>query len=487
MRRFRRLTLLLLLCAVAPALPELPLAHGGVTVAEVERAIREGVRFLKSQQREDGSWSETDNIRGGTSALATLALLSAGVCATDPTVRSALGYLERFNAASLGKTYGVALQTVVFARVDPDLYRTQLRENVRWLELAQIKPSDQVPWPGSWTYSDRKAAQGGDNSNTEFALLGLNAASDVGIPVHAEVWKLSLRYWESAQIKRGRELGSWTYRRDTNSPSAAMTGAGIAALAICGTWFDPGHDILAGAFVKNCEQRKNRPLQAGLAWLSSRFSVSEDAGTGQKWKFYYLHDLALVGRMTGVRYLGAHDWYAEGAEHLVRNADRFSGRWTGTLIESDRVVATSFALMFLAEGRSPVLINKARHDPEDDWNRDPNDIRNLVDRVSSDWKSPLAWQSVDLDTASVDDLRRAPILFLNGHKAPEVSAFSQNTDSPIRRRRRNDPRRRMLFQPGIRRGVPKIDPGDLPRARLRSACLARRPRHLDCTSPTEVR
>ena len=42
------------------------------------------------------------------------------------------------------------------------------------------------------------------------------------------------------------------------------------------------------------------------------------------------------------------------------------------------MVATSFALLFLAKGRAPVLINKLRHSPDQDWNNDPDDVRNIV-------------------------------------------------------------------------------------------------------------
>ena len=51
------------------------------------------------------------------------------------------------------------------------------------------------------------------------------------------------------------------------------------------------------------------------------------------------------------------------------------------------MMVTSFALLFLAKGRSPVLINKLRHGPGNDWNNDADDIGNLVGLVSSDWKT----------------------------------------------------------------------------------------------------
>src|SRR5271155_4556627 len=50
-----------------------------VTREEVERAIREGVRYLKGLQRDDGSWADVEaDARTGVTSLVTLALLTAG-------------------------------------------------------------------------------------------------------------------------------------------------------------------------------------------------------------------------------------------------------------------------------------------------------------------------------------------------------------------------------------------------------------------------
>ena len=110
--------------------------------------------------------------------------------------------------------------------------------------------------------------------------------------------------------------------------------------------------------------------------------------------------LERAGRLTGVRFFGRNDWYRLGAEELVHEQDKLAGFWVGALNESDKVLATSFALLFLAKGRAPVLINKLAHGPIGDWNNDPDDVRNIVGVVSRDWKSLLTWQVVDPGAAA---------------------------------------------------------------------------------------
>ena len=101
---------------------------------------------------------------------------------------------------------------MVFAAADPERDQLKIAANVQWLQDAQIKPGDRVNWPGSWSYSVAKT-QRGDNSNTQYALLGLNAASEVGVPVKPEVWALRRAYWEHTQHKDG----GWAYV--ANGPS----------------------------------------------------------------------------------------------------------------------------------------------------------------------------------------------------------------------------------------------------------------------------
>ncbi len=91
------------------------------------------------------------------------------------------------------------------------------------------------------------------------------------------------------------------------------------------------------------------------------------------------------------------------------------------------MLATSFAVLFLAKGRSPVLVNKLKHGPPGDWDNDHDDMANLTAMVSRDWKSLVTWQVVDPSHASVEDLLQAPIVYLNGHDAPLLGAEAKRS------------------------------------------------------------
>jgi len=300
-----------------------PSSRGGVTAEEVERAIHDGVRFLKQQQRGDGSWPDVEgNSRSGTTSLVTLALLTAGEKADSPAVVNALEFLRKLGPNELRTTYAIGLQTMVFAAAEPQRDQLRIAANVDWLERAQIRPGDPMPWPGSWTYTDSKRGGHCDNSNTQYALLGLHAASEAGVPVKPEVWTLSRAYWARFQ----RNDGSWAYTPDVPASSASMTCAGIASLIITGQRRFQDQEFLQGDAIQNCGKGAvNRSLQFAVDWMARNFQVGQNYGMGQQWKYYYLYGLERAGRLAGIRFFGPHDWYRLGAEELVQQQNMLAG------------------------------------------------------------------------------------------------------------------------------------------------------------------
>ena len=352
--RITRLVLVLPLVATLLAMIDQPVV-GAITREEVENAIKHGVHYLKDQQRAgDGSWSDVDkDAHTGTTSLVTLALLTAGEPANSPTITRALDYLRRFTPEQLRSTYAVALQTMVFAAATPERDQLKIAANVAWLERAQIKAGDKVAWPGSWTYSDFKERPG-DNSNTQYALLGLNSAVEVGVPVKPEVWTLS-------RVTTGNGYrhndGSWGYTPDSNAPpTASMTCAGISSLIITGLKRFQGQEFLNGNQVQNCGLGgENVHIRKATDWLAKNFRVGENYGNGQQWKYYYLYGMErMPADSTASGSSASMTGTAKGPKSLIHNQDRLDGFWQGALFESSELVSTSFCPPFsLAKGRMP--------------------------------------------------------------------------------------------------------------------------------------
>ncbi len=413
----RRLTLCAALVAVVAMAPIAPRARAEeITAEKVRLAIERGRDYLIRSRDPKGTWKDQVPYTGAVTSLCTLALLNAGLETRHPVIQDALKYLRSSELKpdkDHGMTYSVSLQTMVFCAAEPKKDLLLIARNAKWLESKQITEGDRA---GAWSYP---AHGGGDNSNSQFALLALYEAERVGVEVNPRTWKLAHEYWRACQ----NENGSWSYFRG-QPDSGSMTCAGITAMVITS-----GQLNLGDAEVKNgrmfcCgEQRKNPAIERGLEWLAEHFTVEANPSAGrrapQTWVFYYLYGVERVGRMTGRRFIGKHDWYRAGAEKLVRDQDDQSGYWKGVgLSEDNPDIGTSLALLFLAKGRRPLLIAKLMHGPDNDWNHHRGDMGNLTAYVEQRWKRDLSWQVIDPAKADVDDLLQAPVLFISGREAP---------------------------------------------------------------------
>ena len=416
----RRPSLLVAVAAAAALLPVPPAAAADpprLEPGQIQRAIERARDWLIKQQRPDGSWTamRASNTNVGATSLVVLALANAGVDADNLNMRRALQWL-RTQAAD--DTYGVALQTMVFAMLSPDADRALIERNAAWLESGQVP---QGPTAGAWSYGQQGRGGSGDNSNSQFALLGLHEAARVGVRVQEQTWVRAQQYW----VACANADGSWGYTLGNAGGSGSMTCAGIASI-----WITSEHigtpDARAARDSVSCCGGGSTPkvLERGLDWLGRRFSVVENPGTpGQTWLYYYLYGLERVGRFTARRYLGEHDWYLEGATMFVNVQDGLTGRFVAPRIE-DPIVATSFALLFLAKGRRPVIVTKSRHDPDTDWNRHGHDIAHLVEHVEKRWRKDypagLSWHVLHTPSAGLEDFLQAPVFWLSGKVAFEL-------------------------------------------------------------------
>ena len=425
----------------------------GLSAERVLQSIERAKKALASRQNADGSWPGMDRWKVGTSSLALLALINAGMTAEDPEVQKGLRYLRNVKEPDPSMIYEISLMAMALAAAkDGQTDTVRLVQLAQKLEDAQIKNGEST---GSWSYSVERGGfldLGGDRSNAQYAILGLHEAAEAGVPVDREVWQRAKQHWLDSQ----NADGGWGYTGVQNraSPSTgSMTVAGIASLVIVQDKLRDDGDVTPEGRPICCEDKEpddiDKALDRAIRWLTRNFAVGHNPQSSN-WLLYYLYGLERAGRLGGLRFFGDHDWYREGAAFLVASQNPRTGAWSGTgSVESDEVVGTSFALLFLSKGLAPVLINKLQYGPidptargvvlDDNWNQHRDDIRNLTNLVSGldKWPKLVTWQTLNLnrvlENGSVQDLKQAPVLFIGGRDEPDfdersVELFRQYID-----------------------------------------------------------
>ena len=432
-----------LVTAPAPAGPA-P-ANDEPLAAQVRTAIDKGKAFLRRQQN-GGKWDvETGNAArtypaGGTVSLAMLAMITCGVEDDDKeAVQAGLKFLRgiKVRPKDGSATYVVSLQTMVYALNGDPNDLDAIKDNVAWLLGARLSN-------GYWTYFYKRGGDG-DASNTQYALLALHEAVRAG----ATVDKKDLQSLQDFYLaKQSRLDGSWSYD-DAEPPSMTMTTAGLCGLLITGMDLEEGHQKLNddGSDPRCGEYTENVPVARALKWIGDRFPASpsmEEAAekfsdADLKVPFYGLYGIERAGRLSGERFIGGHDWYRVGCQCLV-NSQKKDGSWSNPqTFDGQEIVATSFALLFLGKGRTPVLMTKLAYGQrgDEDWHHKHNDLRNVVEHASKELfkKQPMAWQNFDIrdldagNPAFIHDLAEqlleSPIVYLSGHDRAPATGSSQ--------------------------------------------------------------
>ena len=404
----------------------------------VKNAIEKGQQFLLQQQGENGAWTSSEYVVGKTS-LALMTLINCGMTVEDVPVQRALKYLRMVKEPSM--TYEISLQIMALAAA-----KDGTRDATKILSLSTKLARQQKkngPGAGGWSYNFTEGRGPGgsvDRSNAQFAVLGLREAQYANVAVDRETWELIRDYWTTDQSVDG----GWNYNGtgpNNAGSTGSMTVAGITTQVIVESMLRDEPDENPDGSPNCCGQPvQNESLDRGLKWLERSFSVKHNPGGGGGGTLYYLYGLERAGRLSGRRFFGSHDWYREGAEFLIRMQSPRDGSWHGNGHgESDEVVSTCFALLFLSKGLAPVLINKLQYESEgaDDkndqhWNRHRHDIRNLTDLITGlpGWPKLVTWQQLDMRVVAqrggLEDLMLSPILYISGDKAPRFSPAEIN-------------------------------------------------------------
>jgi hypothetical protein len=357
--------------------------HPGVDQGKVNEAIRKGIAYLRSA----GS-AGSDEVGPNGNELILWTFIHADVPGSDAQFQR---LLKAILEEPLERTYKVALQAMCLAEIDRVKHQGRIAQCAQFLVDNQCKngqwpygtPTDfvkEIPSPGEVrkdvstsgnagpssppearqkprvanTITIKKKKEGpesGDNSNAQYAALGLRACHDAGVKVQEGVLLLAMNWWRQSQ-QRGKDngyggMGGWTYKTDAGKPVlCSMTAGAVGSLIL--------YDYMLGR-----EWKKDAAVMAGMAWLTVNFTVTENKGrpTPGDWHHYYLYAMERMAILYGTEKLGRHEWYPEGAKVLLES-QRENGSWDGAHSYAPLAHdewSTCFAILFLKRATRPLV------------------------------------------------------------------------------------------------------------------------------------
>ena len=349
---------------------------------------------------------------GGVTALCTLALLNSGVPADDPVIRKALDVSPRPRARQ--DLYRRAANDGPLRRRAEEGHAAHPPQRRAGWNEHQVKEGQRK---GAWSYP----GPGGDNSNSQFAVLALYDAQRVGVEVSRETWELRRRLL-AHHAERRRLLGLRSRRRRHRQHDVRRH----RRLAIC-----RGRARIGRRRGRKWPRRllparmKTTTTSTAHRLAGATFSVDHNprpAGGGQPCLYYYLYGLERAGRLTARRFIGDHDWYREGAELLVREQDSLSHYWKGSWYAEDKPHIST---------RDGAACSCRRAAGRSSWPSSSTATAMTGTIIAATrptsptyteeaWELGLTWQVMDPATATVEDLLQAPVLFISGSQAPEL-------------------------------------------------------------------
>jgi hypothetical protein len=352
----------------------------------VDKAVERGVAALRKASLKAGSANEI-----GAAALVGLTLLECDVGGDDKTVKAAAEIVRR-EGPGLKHTYPIALALLFLDRLgDP--------ADEPLIEALTVRLLAGQNQEGSWCYNcplvggpdeerrlraalskrddkDRPRPREGrrgpddlpgevkaqlvqigkgefieetrtpwDESNTQFATLGLWVGRRHGLPVGGALDRLSL-----FQRKYQQRDGGWPYTVITDTSSTpTMTCAGLLGLvAQHGAAAEAIRDKKPGSR-QLVRLGEDAALNAGLAALASCIDhpASKRKTTPVKAEgraYYFLWSVERVAVALDLETIGGKDWWLWGAEALLVSQEE-DGSWRGEFARYD--ADTCFALLFL--------------------------------------------------------------------------------------------------------------------------------------------
>lgn len=319
---------------------------------QIAQARQRGVEFLKQRQGSDGSWTFANHSIGIT-ALCTVALIENGVPVSDPVVRKGYDFVKK-GTSKLKDTYDLALVNVMLSRIGDRKDKPLIRGLAARLMAGQLES-------GGWGYvcpgeefdaekalrdpsAFPKPKEGfGDNSCTQFAVLGLWVSSRNGVNIDKNLRRVSKRLGKSQN-----QDGGWGYSDQRSGSEPSMTGACLFCLAVAEA-AQIRSFLKSGKKGEDDAEPPGKSLMEGQVFSNGLKQTGEYVkGLGPGSARYFLWSVERIGVLLGLEKMGEADWFAQGADGLLKTQTEL-GNWPSAWPDADKdgLSDTCFALLFL--------------------------------------------------------------------------------------------------------------------------------------------
>lgn len=200
-----------------------------------------------------------------------------------------------------------------------------------------------------------------DNSNTQFAILGLLIAENHDVPMERAMALLDWRFRNSMTAQNG-----WNYRPSWQT-TPSMTAAALMGLALKHGLLLPNRRNRGRNVAIHDDEIMHRGFLTLKDLLENYYAglILNPQGM-DKLDLYCLWTIERVAVLYNLRTFGTFDWYPSGVQ-LLLPLQREDGSWNpkGTTCLEEPSVATSFALLFLKRSNLARELTERLHAPAD--------------------------------------------------------------------------------------------------------------------------
>ena len=331
---------------------------------QARAATEKGVAWLKSQQKENGAWSE-ENMPALT-ALPLWALAASGLPDTADAQKKATAnilakqqpdggfyVMQERQGGGLGNYNTSVCVTALHAAGRQDLAPAILKARA-YIASSQLTGETQQH-AGGFGYDKSAPRPYTDLNNTHFALDAMRrtqSVEDLRPAGEARVdvnWDAALKYVEQLQSKDGDTQGGFAYNREPPRDGTGIAADGTVMLRAYGSMTYAGVLSLIHANLDKGDPR----VRAAFAYASRHWTVDENPGQGQQGLFFYFNIMsrALTAAGTDTLHGGAGDirWREELAKKVI-SLQKPDGSWANDnnrWWENDPVLATAYAILAL--------------------------------------------------------------------------------------------------------------------------------------------